>query len=166
MLEARGKLLIVDEDEPIRTSLSLIFSEVGYCVRTCGDGRSTLAEIRKEIPDVMLADLSMAGMPVLEFLTVVRRWFPSIRVIAMGGAFSGNRVQPGVAADAFYQKGTGPDRLIERVNAMTEPKRSASRLSTESLFGFRIFEAIPAHPGAEPLKFPANRTLVFPIPQT
>src|ERR1035437_7724494 len=60
MLEARGKLLIVDEDDSIRTTLSPLFSQLGYHVRSCGDGFSALAEIRKEIPDVMLADLSMA----------------------------------------------------------------------------------------------------------
>ena len=165
MLEARRKLLIVDEDDSIRTSLSLILSELGYRVRSCGDGFSALSEIRNEIPDVLLSDLSMAGMPVLEFLMVLRRWFPSIRVIAMGGAFSGNCVQPGVAADAFYQKGAGPVRLIEQVEAMTQAKRSACRLSMEKLFGFQVFEAIPSHPGAELLRFPANRTLAFPIPQ-
>jgi DNA-binding NtrC family response regulator len=165
MLEARGKLLIVDEDDSIRTSSSLIFSQLGYHVRSCGDGLSALAEIREELPDVLLADLSMAGMPVLEFLMVVRRSFPSVRVLAMGGPFSGNRVPAGVAADAFYQKGAGPARLIEQVDAMTQPKRSASRSSMENLFGFQVYEAIPSHPGTEPLTFPANPTLVFPLPQ-
>ncbi len=165
MLEARGKLLIVDEDDSIRTSLSPIFSQLGYHVRSCGDGFSALTEIREELPDVLLSDLSMAGMPVLKFLIVVRRWFPSIRVLAMGGAFSGNRVPAGVAADAFYQKGAGPARLIEQVDAMTQPKRSARRLSMESLFGFQVYEAIPSRPGTEPLPFPANPTLVFPPPQ-
>jgi DNA-binding NtrC family response regulator len=165
MREARGKLLIVDEDDSIRTTLSPLFSQLGYHVRSCGDGFSALAEIRKEIPDVMLADLSMAGIPVVEFLMVVRRWFPSIRVLAMGGAFSGNRVPAGVAADAFYQKGAGPARLIEQVDAMIQPKRSAIRLSVENLFGFQVYEAIPAYPGTEPLTFPANPTLVFPLPQ-
>jgi DNA-binding NarL/FixJ family response regulator len=165
MLEARGKLLIVDEDDSIRTSLSPLFSQLGYHVRSCGDGFSALAKIREEIPNVMLADLSMAGIPVLEFLMVVRRWFPSVRVIAMGGAFSGNRVLAGVAADAFYQKGAGPARLIEQVDAMTQPKRFTSRLSMQNLFGFQVYEAIPPHPGTEPLTFPANPTLVFPLPQ-
>jgi CheY-like chemotaxis protein len=161
MHDARGKILIVDGDVSIRTSLSLIFTELGYRVRSCKDGLSAESEIQKEIPDVLLSDLNLAPMSGLEFLTVVRRWFPSIRVIAMGGAFSGNRVPPGVPADAFYRKGGGPDRLIEAVDALTQPKRSDCRLSMENLFGFQVFEAIPSSPGAERSTYPAPRRIVF-----
>jgi DNA-binding NarL/FixJ family response regulator len=130
-------------------------------VRSCEDGLSAESEIRKEIPDVLLSDLNLASTPGLAFLTVVRHWFPSIRVIAMGGAFSGNRVPPGVAADAFYQKGGGPNRLIEIVDALTQPKWPESRLSMEHLFGFQVIEAIPSSPGAERLRFPALCRIVF-----
>ena len=163
MLEERGKLLIVDEDDSIRTSLSLIFSGLGYRVLDCAHGFSALSEIRKEIPDVLLSDLSTAAMPVQEFLLVVRRWFPSIRVIAMGGAFADNRVPPGVAADAIWHKNEGPVCLIEQVEAMTQAKRPASRLSMEKLFGFKVFEAIPSRSDAAPLTFPLDPTIAFPI---
>ena len=165
MPNARRNLLIVDDDDSIRISLSLIFSELGYRVRSCPDGFSALSEARKEIPDVLLSDLNMKGMPGLKFLIEVRRWFPSIRVIAMTGVFSGNRVPTGVAADALYQKGAGPLRLIQAVDAMAQSKRSDSRLSMEDLFGFQVFEAIPSCPGAERLTFPADRTIVYPVPQ-
>jgi CheY-like chemotaxis protein len=92
--------------------LSLIFSALGYRVRSGEDGFSALAEIQNEIPDVLLADVNMARMPGMEFLAAVRRSFPSVRVIAMTGVFSGNRARPDIAADAFYQKGAGPSRLI------------------------------------------------------
>jgi CheY-like chemotaxis protein len=165
MLEERGKLLIVDGDDSIRTSLSLSFSELGYRVLACAQGFSALSQIRKEIPDVLLSDLSTAAMPVQEFLLVVRHWFPSVRVIAMVGAFADNRVPPGVAADAIWHKNEGPACLIEQVDAMIQPKRSASRLSLEKLFGFKVFEAIPSRSGAAPLTFPPDPTIVFPILQ-
>ena len=165
VLDRPGKLLIVDHDISIRNSLSLIFSELGYCVRSAEGAFSALSEIRKEIPDVLLSDVNMAHAPSLEFLLVVRRWFPSIRVIAIGEALSRNQVPSGVAADAFYQRDACPTRLIEFVDAMSQPTRPAIRLSMEDLFGFRVFEAIPSHPDSELLKFPVNRTIVFPILQ-
>jgi DNA-binding response OmpR family regulator len=165
MHDAGAKLLIVDNDVSIRRSLSLIFMELGYCVRYGEDGISALSAIRMEIPDVLLADLSTIRRPGLDFLALVRRWYPSIRVIAMGGASSGNHVPTAVAADAFYQKGVGPDSLIAAVGAMTKPTRLTSRLSMDDLFGFRFFEAIPPHPDAEGLPFPAPRTIVFPAVQ-
>lgn len=163
MPELQAKLLIVDDDFLVRTSLSLIFAELGYETRLCADGALAEAEIWEEIPDILISDLEAIDISGLNLLTAVRRRFSSIRVIAMGGAFSGNCIPPGVAADAFYQKGAGPDRLIEIVDGMTRKGRSDSRLSMESLFGFPVFEAIPSWPGAERTAFPANRRIVLPI---
>jgi hypothetical protein len=47
-------------------------------------------------------------------------------VIAMSGAFSGDGIPPGVAADAFYGKGTNVGSLLQIVEAMTHPKRLPS----------------------------------------
>jgi len=160
MLNDSGKLLIVDEDASARRSLSLVFSALGYCVRFSQDDRLALCELIKDIPDILLADLSMEHLSNQAFLLIVRRRYPSIRVIAMGKDLSGHRVPNGVAADALYQKGEGPVRLIKIVEAMIATKRPNRRLSMDDLFGFKVFEVIPPHPGAEVLKFPANRKLI------
>jgi CheY-like chemotaxis protein len=163
MYEKPRKLLIVDENVSVRSSLSSIFSALGYQVQSCEDGLSAFAEISMEIPDVLLSDINMMRMPGLEFLMAVRCRFPSIRVIATGGAWPGNRMPFGVAADVTTQKDAGPNLLLAAVDAMTQSRRPTSRLSMDDLFGFRVFESIPPHPGAGGLAFPANRTLVFPI---
>jgi len=51
-----------------------------------------LVEIRNGIPDLVLSDLNMLGMSGIELLSVIRRRFPSIRVIAMGAMFFGAEV--------------------------------------------------------------------------
>ena len=96
------KLLIVDDEVSLRTSLFQIFTAFGYSVKSAEDGISALAEIRTEIPDIVLSDLNMPGMSGFELLAVIRRRFPAIQVIAMSGAFSGDTVPAGVAADDFY----------------------------------------------------------------
>ena len=125
MPHAKVKLLIVDDEPATRMSLSYIFTELGYSVRSAEDGFSALFQIRQEIPDVILSDLNMPGMSGFEFLSVVRRRFPAIHAIAMSGAFSGDGIQPGVAADAFYEKATGLDSLLQSVEAVTNPERPA-----------------------------------------
>ncbi len=97
---------------------------LGYGVRVAPNGFSALDAIRDEIPDILLSDLNMPGMSGFELLSVVRRRFPSIRVIAMSGAFSGKEVPAGVAADAFCEKGKGPTFLLRTVEAMIQPRRS------------------------------------------
>ena len=90
MPETKASLLIVDDEPSIRESLSFVLTEVGYSVRATEDGFSALIEIQKEIPDIILSDLNMPGMSGFELLSVVRRRFPAIPMIAMSGAFSGD----------------------------------------------------------------------------
>lgn len=65
----------------------------------------------------MLSDLNMPEMSGFELLSIVRRRFPEVSVIAMSGAYhSGDSVPGGVIADAFYAKGFGkPDGLLRSV---------------------------------------------------
>jgi CheY-like chemotaxis protein len=134
MSHAKIDLLIVDDDPGLRTSLSHIFTNLRHTVRVAEDGFSALREIRQHVPDIILSDLNMPGMSGFELLSVIRRRFPSIQTIAMSGAFSGEGLQLGVAADAFYEKGTGLGFLLRIVYEMTQPGwqpsvRSSSKLA-------------------------------------
>ena len=124
MSESRKNLLIVDDEAMTRQLMSQIFGDLGYGVRTAENGFAALAEIRQGVPDVILSDLNMPGMTGFELLSVVRRRFPGIRVIAMSGAFSGDAVQPGVAADAFYEKASRLPTLLEIVEVLSKPEQA------------------------------------------
>ena len=128
----KARLLIVDDSQLIRTSISHLLAEIGYSVRSAHDGFSALRELREEIPDILLSDLNMPGMCGYELLRVVRRRFPSIQVIAMSGAFSGEEASSGVAADAFYQKGCGPGSLLKIIRALPRSNRLSPNHPTAS----------------------------------
>ena len=123
--QERVVALVVDDEALVCKNLSIIFSALGYAIRTAPNGFSALDAIRDEIPDIILSDLYMPEMSGFEFLSVVRRRFPSIRVVAMSGEFKGRTVPPGVAADAFYPKGCHrPHVLLGAVEAMKHPQKS------------------------------------------
>jgi CheY-like chemotaxis protein len=122
-------ILIVDDNALLRNTLSMIFTHSGYRVRCAGDGFSALAEIRCTMPEILLSDLNMPGMSGFELLSVVRRRFPEIRVIAMSGAFEEDHLPASVAADEFYRKGRGPGALLALANhlyASTQPRARAA----------------------------------------
>ena len=77
-----------------------------------------LIENHQEIPEILLSDLNMPGMSGLELLSVICRRFPTIRVIALSGAFSGNQVPCGVTADAFYEKGNAVPVLLKVIERL------------------------------------------------
>jgi CheY-like chemotaxis protein len=119
----KARLLIVDDKRSIRETMSLVLAEIGYSVRCAQEGFSALRELRKEIPDILLSDLNMPGMSGFELLRVVRHRFPAIRVIAMSGSFTGDEVPSGVAADAFYQKGSSMGALLRIIEALPNIKQ-------------------------------------------
>ena len=89
-------------------------------MRSAEDGSSALLEIRQEVPDITLSDLKHAAYVRFR----IRRRFSAIRVIAMSGAFSFDDIPPGLAADAFYEKGSKLSPLLQIVHAMTSEERS------------------------------------------
>jgi DNA-binding NtrC family response regulator len=124
MPETKAKLLIVDDEPSIRSSMSAVLAEIGYGVRCAENGLSALWELSREIPDILLSDLNMPGMSGFELLSVVRRRFPEIHTIAMSGAFLGDEVPSGVAADAFYQKGSSMGSLLRILEALPQSERT------------------------------------------
>src|SRR5271168_1607 len=124
-------LLIVDDEQSTRTTLSHIFLEMGHSVRCAENGLSALQLMRDRLPDVLLSDLQMPEMSGFELLSVVRRRLPSIFVIAMSGAFSGKSVPTGIAADAFYAKASSVACLLKLMEIGLNPKRRHLYRSTE-----------------------------------
>lgn len=114
MVDAKVSLLIVDDDSSVRYSLCQIFRCMGHTVRHAEDGFSALQLMRELTPDVLLSDLNMPRMSGFELLSIVRRRFPTVYVIAMSGGFEGN-IPEGLAADAYYGKATGLVSLFEIV---------------------------------------------------
>jgi DNA-binding NtrC family response regulator len=123
-----ASILIVDDDDDLRSAVGSLFADFGYKVRTAADGFSALAEMSSEPPDVLISDLNMPRMSGFELLSVVREHFPEIGVIAMSGAYSGNGVPGGVAADAFYPKGGASNSCLpELVHAIIGRDKSQTR---------------------------------------
>jgi len=122
MPDIKASILIVEDEESVRTSLAEVFTYLGYRVRSATDGLAALKGIREEVPDILLSDLNMPAMSGFELLSVIRRRFPAIYVIAMSGMFTENPFPSGVTADAYYQKGGGIADLVRIVE--TRPVQS------------------------------------------
>jgi CheY-like chemotaxis protein len=113
----KHQILVVDDEPNVRESLAGFLNNAGYDVSTAEHGLDALLQLRRETPDVIISDLNMPQMSGFEFLSVVRRRFPKILVVAVSGAYqSGDCVPGGVIADAFYSKGQHhPAELLRTV---------------------------------------------------
>jgi CheY-like chemotaxis protein len=114
------RLLVVDDDPSVIRVSRLILENKGFEVRTAGDGFAALVELRRSMPDVIISDLRMPNMSGFELLSVVRRRFPHLPVIAMSGEFSGES-PAGLIADAFFTKGQyAPEELFLKIAELME----------------------------------------------
>ncbi len=122
--KARTTLLLVDDDYQVRMLLTMVLDNIGYEVVPAEEGFSALRKLREITPSIILSDLNMPGMSGFEFLSIVRRRFTEVRVIAMSGAYTGKDVPPGVAADDFYQKGNDLDELLNLLQPSSNGEKS------------------------------------------
>ena len=65
-------ILLVDDEEPIRTAVGDFFVDQGYRVTTCGDGAQALELLSQQVPDCIVSDIRMPNMDGLELLGVIR----------------------------------------------------------------------------------------------
>ncbi len=56
------KIMIVDDEEDIRTSVSQIFEISGYEVTKAEDGNDCINKLERETPDIVILDIMMPGM--------------------------------------------------------------------------------------------------------
>jgi CheY-like chemotaxis protein len=117
-VHSKHKVLVVDDHQGIRDNLELLLNSAGYVVSTAIHGFDALSQLKNHLPDIMLSDLNMPRMSGFELLSVVRRRFPQIPVIAMSVVYnSGGSMPDGVIADAFYSKAQGDPKTLLRTIA-------------------------------------------------
>jgi two-component system response regulator MprA len=68
--EQAARILVVDDDDEIRTSLRRGLAAAGFTVVPVADGAAALSQIRESPPDLMVLDIMLPG---LDGLDVVRR---------------------------------------------------------------------------------------------
>jgi CheY-like chemotaxis protein len=124
----KHRVLVVDDDESVREVFALLLRKEGYEVTAAENGFDGLLKLKLLVPDVIISDLNMPKMSGFEFLSVVRRRFPEISVIASSGAYGSRVVPTGVLADAFYAKGQDhPETLLDSVASLIRASAEQAR---------------------------------------
>jgi two-component system nitrogen regulation response regulator NtrX len=78
-------VLIVDDEEGIRESISGILEDEGYEVITSGTGEDALGLIREHSPDLVLLDIWLPGIDGIQTLQEIKAFRPGIPVIMISG---------------------------------------------------------------------------------
>ncbi|MBX3326261.1 MAG: sigma-54 dependent transcriptional regulator, partial [Nitrospira sp.] len=80
-----ASILIVDDEEAIRTSLRSILEDEGYEVAVAANGLEALKIYGTDPPDLMILDIWMPEMDGLETLRRVKEFVPTTQVMMISG---------------------------------------------------------------------------------
>jgi CheY-like chemotaxis protein len=109
-------ILVVDDDDGIRESLTVLLEDEGYRVRTAADGREALAMLDGgALPGLALIDLRMPVMDGVELIEAMLRdpRYAAVPVVAFSAA---STVAPPTGIPVL-QKPIGVEGLLAAVRA-------------------------------------------------
>ena len=78
-----AKILIVDDEKPIRDSLKLILDEEGYSTNVASDGEDALQRLQEDVYDVVITDIKMPRMDGMQLLESASKISPETFFIIM-----------------------------------------------------------------------------------
>jgi len=81
----KGRVLIVDDQEEILTSLGAILADEGHDVLKARDGQEALHAVQSDSPDIVFLDIWIPGIDGMQTLKAIKRISPKCHVIMMSG---------------------------------------------------------------------------------
>ena len=84
-MAAKNKILVVDDEEALRTVLSAELEGEGYLVHTAADGEEAIKLLEDQPFHLILLDIKMPNVDGFEVLKFVKQRVPQTKVIMLTG---------------------------------------------------------------------------------
>ena len=119
------QILIVDDEQPIRESLSGLFEDEGYLVSTSASGEEAVARFRKSPVDCVFLDIWMPGIDGLETLSRIKQINSDVPIIMMSGHATIDTAVQATKKGAFdfIEKPFSLDKLLIILRNAVEKRR-------------------------------------------
>jgi len=122
------RILLVDDDDGVRASLSAFLTRAGFQVDTVSDGAQALTKLEKANPDLIVMDVLMPHMDGREALRRMRQAGNLTSVILLTQV--GNATERAMAleegADDYINKPFEPHELVARIRAVLRRARAGA----------------------------------------
>jgi two-component system KDP operon response regulator KdpE len=118
MTAAPLKVLVVDDEPPIRKLLRMGLNTQGYEILDAPNGKTAL-ELLVQKPDVVILDLGLPDIQGLELLRMIRARNESVPIVVLSsrGDEAGKVQALDLGADDYVTKPFGMDELLARMRA-------------------------------------------------
>jgi DNA-binding response OmpR family regulator len=105
------RVVVVDDDEPIRQLVANVLEDAGYAVRMAGDGEAALAVIADWSPDLVTLDLVMPGLDGWGVIERLRKVPDPPPIVVVSGRT--DEVPPGVLDRCVAGYVTKPFHMLD-----------------------------------------------------
>ena len=114
------KILVIDDDAMVRTTIEQTLEDAGYEVVTARNGLHGTAAFHRTQPDLVITDIVMPEQEGIQTITEIRAVKPDAKIIAIsGGGRIGNtdflKIARHLGAFDAIAKPFDPDDLLTRV---------------------------------------------------
>jgi len=118
MSAAPLKVLVVDDEPPIRKLLRMGLSTQGYEILEASNGKASL-DLLSQNPDLVILDLGLPDMQGLELLRMIRARNEAVPIVVLSsrGDEVGKVQALDLGADDYITKPFGMDELLARMRA-------------------------------------------------
>jgi two-component system alkaline phosphatase synthesis response regulator PhoP len=118
----RYRVLIVEDDADIRELIRYNLSQEGFVVEEAADGTQALEKVKRRVPDLLLLDLMLPGMPGLQVCRQMRAERETAHLPILIVTAKGTEVDKvlglEMGADDYVVKPFSPRELVARVKAL------------------------------------------------
>ena len=115
------KILIIDDNSAVRTTMARILELAGYETLTAADGNEGLIRMRQDLPDLIITDIIMPEKEGIETIRQMLVEQPTAKIMAVsGGGRHANmdflEVARKLGAMDVLEKPFEPEELVNRVS--------------------------------------------------
>ena len=133
-----AKILVIDDDESVRTVLGMALEQRGYVVDLAKDGKEAVRKTNTNFYNLALVDIRLPDMDGVELLTAMKETTPKmVKIILTGYPSLENAIEAvNRGADGYIVKPIKMEELLSMVDEHLRKQREAKRYSEEKVKEF------------------------------
>ena len=139
--DENAHILVVDDDDRIRTLLKRFLQERGFRVSTAPDATKALSTLNSLAFDLLVLDVMMPGMDGFELTEAVRQKNDTPIMLLTARGEPEDRIKGlSLGADEYLAKPFEPEEVVLRINAILRRAKPAQPTILKVLFGDWAFD--------------------------
>jgi DNA-binding NtrC family response regulator len=133
-----ARILVIDDEESIRKTVSMTLKHAGYSVDTAENGKQAIEKTETNFYNLALIDIRLPDMEGTELLTALKETTPKmIKIILTGFPALENAVKAiNKGVDGYLIKPVNPDELLRFIKEFLDKQKQEKEYGQDRIAQF------------------------------